>query len=213
MTVHSLPEPRAERERTLSGRLKMGLILLACAAPVLASYFSYYVIRPQARVNYGELIQPTRALPTALTLSALDGSPVAASSLRGQWLLVAVGPGACDAACQKRLHLQRQLREMLGREKDRLDRVWLITDAAELSPPLREAFSPAQGGIALRVSEADLQRWLQPEPGRGLQEHLYLVDPMGEWMMRMPAEPDPARVRRDLERLLRASASWDRAGR
>lgn len=213
LTVHSMPEPRAERDRTLSGRLKMGLILLACAAPVLASYFTYYVIRPQARANYGELIQPTRALPPALALTALDGSAVAAPTLRGQWLLITVGSGDCDAACEKRLYLQRQLREMLGREKDRLDRVWLLTDAAEPRAPLREAFDTAQGGIALRVSEAELQRWLQPETGRSLQEHLYLVDPMGEWMMRMPADPEPARVRRDLERLLRASASWDRAGR
>jgi len=46
-----------------------------------------------------------------------------------------------------------------------------------------------------------------------LEQHLYLVDPMGEWMMRMPADPDPARVKRDLERLLRAASSWDQPGR
>jgi hypothetical protein len=29
----------------------------------------------------------------------------------------------------------------------------------------------------------------------------------------MPAAPEPAKVKRDLERLLRASASWDTPGR
>ncbi len=55
--------------------------------------------------------------------------------------------------------------------------------------------------------------WLQPEPGHALQEHLYLVDPMGEWMLRAPADADPGKLKRDLDKLLKASASWDRAGR
>ncbi len=65
----------------------------------------------------------------------------------------------------------------------------------------------------LRVPRDALAAWLQPEAGRALEDHLYLVDPMGEWMMRVPADPDPARVKRDLDRLLRASSSWDLPGR
>jgi hypothetical protein len=58
-----------------------------------------------------------------------------------------------------------------------------------------------------------LAAWLQPEAGHALEDHLYLVDPMGEWMMRVPSDPDPARVKRDLDRLLRAASSWDLPGR
>jgi hypothetical protein len=65
----------------------------------------------------------------------------------------------------------------------------------------------------LRVPRDALAAWLQPEAGRALEDHLYLVDPMGEWMLRMPADPDPARAKRDLDRLLRASSSWDLPGR
>jgi hypothetical protein len=36
---------------------------------------------------------------------------------------------------------------------------------------------------------------------------------MGRWMMRFPENAQPAKVKRDLYRLLRASASWDRPGR
>jgi hypothetical protein len=46
-----------------------------------------------------------------------------------------------------------------------------------------------------------------------MQDHLYVVDPMGEWMMRAPVQPQPERLKRDLDRLLRASGSWDKAGR
>jgi hypothetical protein len=65
----------------------------------------------------------------------------------------------------------------------------------------------------LRVPRDAVAAWLEPDAGMRLEDHLYLVDPMGEWMMRMPADAEPARVKRDLDRLLRASASWDLPGR
>jgi hypothetical protein len=75
------------------------------------------------------------------------------------------------------------------------------------------ALSQAQ---ALRIDAAVLRGWLSPAPGQALQDHLYVVDPMGNWMMRFPAHMDvnsASKAKRDLERLLRASASWDQAGR
>ena len=214
LTVHSLPVPELQPDarRTRSGRLKMLLVLAVCAAPVLASYFSYFVLRPQARTNYGALIQPTRSLP-ALPLQTLDGQPVDARSLHGQWLLLALGPADCRGDCDKRLYMQRQLRDMLGRERERIDKLWLVTDDAELPAALRTALQSDAGLRVLRAPREALAAWLQPDAGRALEDHLYLVDPMGEWMMRMPADPDPAKVKRDLDRLLRASASWDQPGR
>jgi hypothetical protein len=218
LSVHSLPqpalaEPAADARRTRRGRLKMLLVLAVCAAPVIASYFSFYVLRPQGSTNYGTLVLPTRALPAGLPLRTLDGRPVDPMSLHGQWLLLSVGPAACADDCQKRLYTQRQLREMLGRERDRVDKLWLVTDAAEVPAPLRAALQADASLQALRVPRDALAAWLEPETGHALEEHLYLVDPMGDWMMRMPADPDPARVKRDLDRLLRAAASWDKPGR
>jgi cytochrome oxidase Cu insertion factor (SCO1/SenC/PrrC family) len=191
----------------------MLLVLLACAAPVIASYFTYYVIRPDGRTNYGTLLQPGAPIPPALNLRTVQGAPVAPESLKGQWLLVVVDEGACDAECEKRLFMQRQLREMLGRESDRLDKVWLVTGSTVPRPELIAALAQGVPPTVLRVAEDDLKAWLQPEPGQALRSHLYVVDPMGVWMMRMPADPEPNRVKRDLDRLLRASSSWDRAGR
>ncbi len=214
-TVHSMPVPDVaeRRARVLGGRWRLLLVLLACAAPVIASYFTYYVIRPEGRTNYGTLILPTRELPPALALRGLDGAAVPPASLRGQWLMVVVGPSACDAACEARLYMQRQLREMVGRERDRIDRVWLLTDDGQPSPALRQAIEATGPVWLLRADPQALARWLEPAAGQALADHLYIVDPMGQWMMRMPAEAEPQRVKRDLERLLRASSSWDRAGR
>ena len=215
MTVHSLPLAVVDerQRRTWSGRMQMALILLVCAAPVIASYWAFYVARPSGGdAAYGTLIQPSVAIPDAVA-SDLQGGKVPLRSLKGQWLLVVVGPAACDAGCEQRLLLQRQLREMLGRERDRIDKVWLVTDEAALRPELRQAMVALPPVAVLRVPRVLIEAWLKPASGRALEDHLYLVDPMGEWMMRMPAAPDPAKFKRDLERLMRAAASWDTPGR
>ncbi len=216
LTVHALPELGQARASsspsTTAGRWKMLAILLVCAAPVIASYFTYYVLRPEGRRNFGELIDPQRPLP-ALQATAGDGRPVRLTELKGQWLLISVAGGACDSVCQQHLYFQRQIRESLGREKDRLDWVWLVGDS---EPPQAALATALQGATVLRLPYAQLQSWLAPAPGKRLADHLYLVDPMGNWMMRFPAgidAPAAANVKRDLERLLRASSSWDQPGR
>ena len=213
MTVYELGDfaPGVQQRRN-SGRLKMLLVLAVCMAPVIASYLTYFVIKPDSRSNYGSLIQPTRSMPQ-MSLQGLDGQPVQARSLKGQWLLVTVGPSACDAACERRLFAQRQLREMLGRERDRLDKIWFVTDGRMPTPALLAAVRAQPEVTVLRFDRQALAVWLSPDTGHALEDHLYLVDPMGEWMMRFPVEFDPAKVKRDIDRLMRASAFWDRAGR
>jgi hypothetical protein len=216
MTVHTLPNPNevvlVDEKRTRAGRWKMLAVLLVCASPVIASYFTYYVIRPEGRRNHGELIQPQRILP-AMEVSKLNGDKVALNSLKGQWLLVSVADAACDEACQKHLYFQRQLRESLGKEKERIDWVWLATGDAPVDEKLMPALSQA---TVLRVSSQSISEWLQPAAGRQLSEHLYVVDPMGNWMMRFPPGIElaaAAKAKKDLDRLLKASAFWDTPGR
>lgn len=216
MTVHTMPQPQeiaaAAGDRTRSGRWKMLLVLLVCLAPVLASYFTFYVVRPEGRRNFGELIVPQRVLPDLMG-TRLDGRPVALRTLKDQWLLVSVAPAACDQQCARHLYFQRQLREGLGKEKQRLDWVWLVSDAAPVTDSLRPALSDA---TVIRIDAKELATWLEPEAGKTLQDHLYVVDPQGKWMMRFPPhldEQSAVKVRRDLDRLLRASVHWDKAGR
>jgi hypothetical protein len=219
MTVHDMATPdlaepvQAGQRRTVSGRLKMLLVLLVCASPVIASYFTYFVIRPEGRTNYGELVLPPRELPAMLPLATLDGVPVLPASLRGQWLLVVVVDPACGEACERRLFMQRQLREMLGRDRDRLDKIVLVAGDTALKPEQRAALEAAPPATFLRAPREALAGWLAPQAGHALDEHLYVVDPMGMWMMRMPPAAEPQRVMRDLRKLLRASSSWDNAGR
>lgn len=215
-SVHSMPAPTLADEnasRRTRGRLKMLLVLFVCALPVIASYLSYFVIRPEGRTNYSTLIDPPRPAPRELPLVDLQGAQADRSLLRGNWTLVVVGGGACDARCEKQLWLVRQLREALGRDKDRIDKLWLIDDDVAPKPELAASLAAAPPTRVWRAPREALGRWLEAEPGQPLAAHLYVVDPYGHWMMRSPVEADPARVRRDLERLLRASASWQTPAR
>jgi hypothetical protein len=216
LTVYSMPVPGEvaadAQARTRLGRWKMLAVLLVCAAPVVASYFTYYVVRPDARRNVGALIDPQRPLPDVMGTS-LDGQAVNLRSLKGQWLVVSLSSGHCDASCANRLYLQRQLRESLGKDKDRLDWVWFVTDGQPVADTLQLSL---KGATVVRVGERDLAQWLLPQSGHALDEHLYLVDPMGNWMMRFAPQLDTkgaVGVKRDLERLMRASAFWDTPGR
>ena len=216
MTVYDLPLPaevvQADAKRTSMGRLNMLLVLLACAGPVVASYITYYWVRPEARRNYGELIQPTRPTPS-IAVARLDGGDMKLTDLKGQWLLVSVAGASCDAACQQRLYLQRQILVGLGKERPRTEWVWLVNDKAEIPNTLLPGLEEA---TVLRIDPKALEQWLQPEANKKLEDHLYMIDPMGEWMMRFPAQLNAEgalKAKRDMERLLRASASWDGPGR
>ncbi len=218
MTVHSMPQSDSVSgnaimaERTKNGRWKMLMVLLLCASPVIASYITYYFIRPEGRRNFGELIQPQKVVPN-LNATNLSGASINLQTLTGQWLLVSVSGGGCDAGCQKHLYLQRQLRETLGKEKDRLDWVWLVSDDVPIAPTILPALKDA---TVLRLPAEQITTWMQPAANQRLPDHLYLIDPMGNWMMRFPPGLDAVAAKKaksDIDRVMRASSSWDKAGR
>lgn len=215
LTIQTLPGQSAQNTlptRTKRGRWMMLLVMLACFSPVIASYLTFYVFKPSGGHSYGHInapLGPQYEMPAVQAVD-LQGKTVDLRSLKGQWLLVSVSSGACPQICQEHLYLQRQLREMLGAEKDRLDWVWLIDDASPVPADLQPAVAQAQ---VLRLPHKEIAAWLEPQAGQALQDHLYLIDPMGNWMMRFPADLEPKKAYRDISRLLRAANSWDRAGR
>ena len=149
----------------------------------------------------------------AMATQSLDGNAGALTDLKSQWLLLSVAGGDCDTRCEENLYLQRQLRESLGREKERVDWVWFVNDDAAVRPALLPALATSS---VLRVAPAALAEWLVPAAGKRVEDHLFVVDPMGNLMMRFPADMDratAAKAKTDLDRLLRASAGWDKGGR
>ena len=214
MAVHSLPTPGGAAGSVLSGRLKLLAILLACSLPVLVAYFVFYVVRPQGEAGFGELITPVRPVPEAQA-TGLDGARVPLPSLRAQWLFVKVDGGACAQDCQKQLYVLRQFRLMLGKDMDRIDWLWLINDQASVDPKLATSLAHDSATV-LRVDAGTLKTWLPVPADKSQQDYFFVVDPMGNTMMRFPSRLDSAaaaKAKRDMEHLLRASITWDAPGR
>lgn len=179
------------------------LLLAVCVAPVIASYTAYYLLPPSGRTNYGTLVEPQRPMP-ALSLKWLDGTAVEAAKLRGSWLMLQVDGGACDAACEKKLWQMRQVRLTTGKDADRVQRVWLIADEAPLATSVIREYD---GTLFLRAGVDEVAAFLPlPEAaGAKLADHIWLVDPLGNLMLRWPKDADPNRMKKDLIKLLKAS--------
>jgi hypothetical protein len=182
------------------------LVLAVCASPIIASYFTYYVIKPEKRNNYGTLIDQRAHPVPAMATTTLDGRPQALDQFKGKWVMLMVGPGACPDTCQKQLFAMRQLRLMQGKEMDRIERVWLITDREPLDTLVIREFD---GTHMLRADAATVAAWLPADPGTTPADHIYMIDPLGHLMMRFPKDPefkDVRKVYKDVYKLLKASS-------
>ena len=161
-------------------RLKLAGLFFVCAAPFVLAWMAYlFGWAAGTTSNYGELIVPR----------PLSGPPFEA--LRGKWVLVTTDGAACDAVCEKKLYFVRQVRRAQGKDMDRVERLWLLADGGTPRPELLAAI---EGARVAAFKDANFS------PG-----HIYVVDPLGNLMMRFPTDPEPSMVIKDLQRLLKAS--------
>lgn len=179
------PEPA--RARRL-GRIKLLGLAAFFTLPVAAGYLAYSWWTPEKGSNHGELLSPY----------PLNDATIAA--LKGKWVLVQFDSGACDAHCERKHYLMRQVRKSLGKDQYRVERLWLVTDAAAPGNDLLEAIS------GTRIERAASRSLVEQFPAQGaLADHIYVVDPLGNLMMRFSREPDPQAMIKDLQRLLKTS--------
>ncbi len=182
-------------------------VLGICIAPTIAAYATFYLVdwAPNTETtNYGELLTGQATLPALPSAKTLDGKPFDFKQLEKKWVFVSVDGGACDESCAKRLFTSRQLKAITGRERDRVARVWLVTDDAPIKPELLTAHPDL---AVVRVNAADAGA-LPVKVSHTLNQHTWIIDPLGRPMMRYNASPDPDRMKKDLSKLLYASKSW-----
>lgn len=195
------PLPQAEiarGRRTLLGLAALFFIPLAIA------FYLYYAggWRPAGSTNHGELIDPARPLEDA-AFTMPDGTTSArAGLLRGKWSLVYLGAGDCDAACQRALWVMRQTRLLLTEDMNRVQRVFLATRAC-----CNEEFLQAEHvglDVVQAVDPAAIELLAQFPPDN-LTNMIFIVDPLGNLMMRFDARLEPKGLLSDLTKLLKLS--------
>jgi len=218
------PQQRSQRRNLWP----LWAVLAVTIAPVIASYAMYYGVKPEGRVNYGDFVEPQVTLTTVRVAPVI--TPRAESAFvafqqgasnkksltqlgdwQGRWLMVRIGPAACDKACQQELYLMRQVRLTTGRERERVERLWILTDSGTPDPAV---LAEHEGLWVIRLmpqtkSEALIDNWrsvaAQSAARNAGASNIWIVDPLGNLMMRFPDSPDPNGMKKDLNRLLKAS--------
>lgn len=188
-------------------RLTLLLMFGLFSLPVLFAWLSFFVFegwRPSGTSNYGELIEPPRSLQFEALANAAGGS-LDAAFLQGKWTYVMWAGASCAEDCRQQLYRMRQLRLAQGKNIDRVQRLLLAQDLdAGTVGELRGEYP----GLVIAAGSApelsSLRQQFQLQEGEA-GYRLYLVDPMGNLMMRYgPADP-PKGIVKDLERLLKIS--------
>lgn len=198
------PPERATRGSWRRGRWMLLLLALVSAAPVIASYLAYYVFKPRlGTTNYGTLVEPQRPIPEGLVVTDESGKPMKLASLRGVWLMIAADTSACDKACATKLYFMRQIRATQAGERVRIVTIWLRTDQSPVPDAIKTAYADTRMLVA---DPAAVAAWLPAETGTRDTDHIYLVDPNGNLMMRFPKNPNPSKIKGDVTKLLKWSS-------
>jgi len=179
----------------------IGALAALFFVPIATSFWLYYSgWSPAAHVNHGELLPP-RVLP-AVSLPPAAGGPPVANVFAKRWALVYVGDGQCDSACHYALFVMRQTRLVLGNDMPRVERVFLATAGCCDERFLARAYP---GLIVLDASGSSAKSLIASFPAADRPSMIFVVDPLGNLMMRYDLRGDPKGLLQDLQRLLRLS--------
>lgn len=190
-------------------RARLVLVAAAFAAPMAVAYLLYYGgWRPQSVHPHGELITPPHPVAD-VELTALDSGAVRFSSFQRRWLLLYFGPSECTSKCERALYKIQQLIAAQGRNAERVRGAMVVTDHRALEQ-LRYQLKEYPGVTAFVGPTANIERLARefelPAGGALAGSHrIYVVDPLGNFMMSYSADADPSGMRKDLARLLRVS--------
>jgi len=183
--------------------LLLGAISLT---PFVGSLLLYYFWKPQSFTNYGELITPMAL--AGVTIPSRDGKSFRIDELRGSWVFLIADSGQCDDYCQSKLYVMRQIRLTQGKDQFRIERVWLIPDGVRPPPEIEaeyhgtRAILAANGEFLARLPASD-----------SVRDHIYVLDPFGNLMMRFPRNADPQKMKRDISKLMKMSGGWVQTGK
>jgi cytochrome oxidase Cu insertion factor (SCO1/SenC/PrrC family) len=184
-------------------KLLVGLAALFFV-PLAFSFYLYYIggWRPAGTTNHGELISPARPLATAPFTLPDGATPARGDLLTGKWTLMYIGDGACAADCQKALWVMRQTRQLLAEDMSRVQRVFLAETGCCDGEFL------AREHVGLEVVRADATAavaFIAQFPRQDAAHTIYVIDPLGNLMMRFDARQNPKGLLTDLGKLLKLS--------
>jgi hypothetical protein len=192
-----------QKKRTQGHWILLGLFLFFIA-PVLIVLYMYKIdFHPQGQ-SYGVLVKPIISieLPTSLMhVKSLDSSIENEALWHDKWSLVLIAD-QCTQECKQKLYDMRQIHASLEKDMNRLQRI-LITHQQDIG----ELHRTYPDLIIINSSLNDVDSLMKAFAKIGSSindpQQIYMVDPLGNLMMRFPRLVRAKEIRHDIVKLLK----------
>lgn len=210
-----------------TNKLKLSALLLMAALPISLATWYFGVASNQSMLatsNKGRLVQPVLDV-TELQLRDPAGAAaylpfeqlvqgVTPEDYQPRpWQLLYLGAPECDEVCAERLYFLRQVHARLGRESDRVERVYVqvASGAASLPEATARLLAEQHPGMKQFNAEAShLRATLARTTDNGADaianHYIYVVDPVGNVMLYFTPDNTAEQILSDLDKLLDQSS-------
>ncbi len=184
------------------------IMVLLFGLPYVAAFYFYInrdTLAPEMATNYGTIITPARPI-LDVPLTRIDNTTINSADLKGKWLLVSIGSSYCNKECLDNLYKLRQIKKAVGQEHKRIHKVFFLKDTGNLVE-FKKLLRDYRGMDVFLPEGKDYFKFLSGFHYQGgeVKDGVFIVDPLGNYMMMYPPGADAMKMLRDIERLLKVS--------
>lgn len=188
--------------KTENSKLSGYLLIAVFVVPLLIAIAMYAMrdyLPTTKSVSRGELIHPAQPI-TILTIQLASNETVDLKGIVGKWTYLVYAPNGCDLQCEASLFKLRQTKKATGRESNRIQSA-LLTDVDKVNPEILNRNQRTRVGQLIEFE-------IEAEPGKQKQLEdgvIYLIDPIGNLMMKYDTETTSRGMLKDIKKLLKIS--------
>ena len=184
------------------------IMVLLFGLPYVAAFYFYInrdTLAPEMATNYGTIITPARPI-LEVPLTRIDNTIINSADLKGKWLLVSIGSSYCNRDCLDNLYKLRQIKKAVGQEHKRIRKIFFLKDTGNLVE-FKKLLGDYRGMDVFLPEGKDYFHFLAGFHYQGgeVKDGVFIVDPLGNYMMMYPPGADAMKMLRDIERLLKVS--------
>lgn len=195
-----------EKKEVKRSRKIFWLLLLVSGLPYLVSWIWYAnmdSMPDMAPSNRGELISPVRSIAD-LNLQDINSETLQTNALKGNWLLIMAGSSDCDELCLKNVFYMRQVRRLMGEDRQKIQRIFVLTDQQNFTE-FKEKIGPFEGMSIVTTDNPDGEQLINTMKISDAQplNRIYIADPAANLMMAYQSDVDPEDIAKDFRRLIK----------